>query len=277
MSWKLTSVSVVIFVVVGGAGFWLDRHFEEPEAEYVPSLAGHLAAKSVLGVLAHPDDEISIAGLLAEAASRSETNVRTLTLTRGEAGLPGEPISKPEHLPVIRTAELYKFGFLLRLDDQEVLDYPDGKLEDQALASLVKDIVGRIRRWKPDLVVTFDPSTGLTLHPDHMAVGAATTEAVSLAGDHEFEPSLGDPYSPRWLAYIVGPRRILMRFGGEAGREIAAKQPTPEYAVPADWRLKAKGWEVHESQRHVIRQIFGLPPSLLYWFYDKEHYSLRER
>lgn len=268
----LLCASVFLLLCVGGNALWLDRQFEEPEAKYIPSLVAHLGVQSVLGVFAHPDDEIPVAGLLSNAADLPEIAVRTITVTQGEAGIGKKPISKPEHLALIRAAELYKFGYILRLDDQEIWTYHDGKLAEEPIESMIKDIVSRIRLWKPDLVVTFDPATGLTLSSDHMTVGGAATVAFRAAGDPMFDPSIGEPYEPRWLAYVVAPRRILERFGGEKGRRIAEKQPIPHYAIPGNRLLKTRGWEIHESQRHVIQEIFGVPPWFLYSFYDKEHY-----
>ncbi len=274
---KIRLAGFSFLVVVGIALLWLDRQFEEPNAQHVESLTRHLGAKNVLGVLAHPDDEILIAGLLADSASRPGTRVNTLTLTAGEAGVSKGYGLKPERLSQIRIAELRQFGKILGLDEQEILKYPDGRLTEQSSSALETDIVLRIRRWQPDLVVTFDPATGLTLHSDHMAVGAAATNAILLAGNSEYAPELGETHTPKWLAYVVSPRRMLVRFGGEGGRKIADAQAITEYAVSAKWRLKVRGWEVHESQRHVIREIFGVPPWLLYSVWDKEHYSLQRQ
>ncbi len=69
---------------------------------------------------------------------------------------------------------------------------------------------------------------------------------------------------------------MLSRFGGEVGTKIADRQPPPNYSIPGNGRLKTRGWGIHESQRHVVREIFGVPPWLLYLFYDKEHYAVVE-
>ncbi len=107
------AIGLVLLLVIGGGLLWVDRQFEEPEAVYVASLVRFLTAKSILGVFAHPDDEILVAGLLSDGASTEGTRVKTITFTQGEAGGGDQPISKSEHLGIVRVAELYKFGAML--------------------------------------------------------------------------------------------------------------------------------------------------------------------
>jgi len=272
--WMVAAV-VVLATSIAGA-FWLDRQFEEPDSIKVTSLFQRLEARSIMAVLAHPDDEIQIAGLLADAGRRRDTDSRTLTLTRGEAAVTRMQISGPEHLARIRTGELHNFGALLGLDEQAVLDYADGGLQNAQPDSILNDVVRHIRRWKPEIIVTFDAATGLTLHPDHMIAGHVARRAFYLAGDVSYQPSLGLAHRPSSLVVVLAPRRMLRRFGGGPGQQIAETQPEPQYAIEADHRLKVQGWAIHQSQRHVIREVFGVPPHLLYWFWDKEHYAIVE-
>lgn len=268
------AVAATMVVAAGLAVAWLRASFEEPSATDVVSLAAHLSVRSVLAVLAHPDDEILIAGVLADAAAREGIRVKTLTLTRGEAATAPAPLARSDHMAVIRTAELYKFGFVLGVDEQDVLDYPDGQLESQAPQAITDAVVAAIRGWRPDLVVTFDPEAGVTRHPDHIAVGRTARRALPLASNPGYGPELGAAWRVTWMAYVVNPTRLLLRFGGEAGRDIAARQPRANTAVRVPWRLKVRGWDIHESQRHVIREVFGVSPGLLYRFYDREFYHV---
>ena len=269
-------IGPLLLLALGGVLLWVDRHFEESEAEYVASLVRSLGIQSILGVFAHPDDEILATGLLSDGATTDGARVQTVTLTRGEAGGGDEPISKPEHLGVVRVAELYKFGRLVGVDEQEVWDYPDGRLGEVPTEGVIRRLVSLIRTTKPDLLVTFEPQTGLTLHPDNLAAGTVAAAAVKAAADESFEPECGPLHAVNWVAYLLAPRRMLRRFGGEVGTKIADRQPHPNYAIPGNSRLKTRGWEVHESQRRVIREIFGVPPWLLYLLYDKEHYVVVE-
>jgi LmbE family N-acetylglucosaminyl deacetylase len=75
------------------------------------------------------------------------------------------------------------------------LGYSDGEIE--ITMALKQDIAREIRRLKPDVVITMDPTViynvemGFINHPDHRAVGQATIDAVfPLARDHMSLPVL---------------------------------------------------------------------------------------
>lgn len=59
---SLAIASGLVLVLLGVGIFWLDRLFEETGATLVPSLVRQLDARSVLAILAHPDDEILMVG-----------------------------------------------------------------------------------------------------------------------------------------------------------------------------------------------------------------------
>ena len=264
----LLSVLAVILVALTGGLIWLDQQFEEPEARFTPSLAGELEARSVLAVFAHPDDEQLITGLLIRSVERDGATTRMITATRGENGTPLPQVSRPEDLGVVRHAELLKSGWALGVQDQLVWDYPDGGLADADFEVYVERLVGQMREWRPDLVVTFWPESGFSNHPDHMTAGRAATEAVRRL--RASEPEL----APRDIAYILAPRRMMGRFGGEAGRIIVENQPDPTHAMPGEGWAKIRGWSIHASQRDYVQHEFGLPPGLVHRLYDKEHYHV---
>lgn len=255
------------FVLFAAACVWLKSLFNEPSAELEPSLAARLNPKSVLAVFAHPDDEISVAGFLAEAAHREGMIVRIVTATKGESGHPQPPICRAEDLGKIREAETLKDGFALGVAEHEVWSFPDGKLAEIPPEQLAREIAARLRKWKPDLVVTFDPASGLTLHPDHCAIGRATVLALRETA------ATGDAGTPR-LLYPLAPRKALRRFGGETGRTVAQRQPTPQFALRVPAAIKVRSWEIQQSQAGFLRRSWGFPPWLLYRLLDKEFYAL---
>lgn len=247
---------------------WIDRQFEEPAARLVPSLAGEVGARSVVAVFAHPDDEQLITGLLIRARQRDHAVTRMITATRGEAGTPMPAVSRRADLGIIRHAEALKNGFALGLSNHVVWDLPDGGLTRMDADALAGRIEAQLRRWQPDLVVTFWPASGFSNHPDHRSIGAATTLAVRrLRADR---PDL----APRAIAYILAPRRMMGRFGGDRGRVVVAHQPVPNFAMPGEGWAKIRGWSIHASQRDYVQRTYGMPPWLLHRLYDKEHYLL---
>lgn len=278
MTIRRASASAILLLLLccAVAAAWVDSQFEEADAEEISSLAGHLGAGSVLGVFAHPDDEILAAGSLAEAASREGTIVRMITATRGEAGIPDDSVCRPEDLGLVRHAELLKHGYQLGVTGQQVWRYPDGDLAAQ-VELVALELVREIRSLRPALIITFDPESGFTFHPDHKAIGSATVKARSLAADPAFRPDLGPAHDVRWLAFILAPRGLMQTFAGERGVKVVQHQPPARYAVPIDTTIKTRAWSIHESQAGYMRRDWGVPPWLLYWFFDKEHYAVDER
>lgn len=264
----IVAATALILIGLGAGLYWLDRHFEEPGAQWISSIAGEVEAQSVLGIFAHPDDEQLVTGLFIRAREQDGAVTRMITFTRGEAGTPMPQISRREELGIIRHAELLKNGFALGVSEQLVWDYPDGGLQDANFEEYVEMLRAQIAEWQPDLIVTFWPMSGFSDHNDHKMVGRAATEAVRQMRAETPE------IAPRAIAYILAPRRMMERFGGESGQRIAANQPEPTHAMPGEGWAKIRGWQIHASQGDFVRQVYGFPPWFIYRLYDKEHYFL---
>jgi LmbE family N-acetylglucosaminyl deacetylase len=131
----------------------------------------------VLGIFAHPDDEsVCSGGTFAKYASAG-AEVRVVSLTKGGAGqIRDADAATRATLTAVRANELDAAGTELGLTETRCLDYADGelsRLDGRTLVQLASRLLGEIR---PDVVVTFGPD-GFSGHPDHIAVGAAVTEA----------------------------------------------------------------------------------------------------
>jgi LmbE family N-acetylglucosaminyl deacetylase len=137
-----------------------------------------LSGSSLLAVFAHPDDESLAAGGLLARCSASGARVSLLCLTKGEHG----PGSGAEGLGDVRANELQAAARVLGIHDLVLLSHQDGMLPWISEALLEADISDAIRRFQPDVVVTFDED-GLYWHPDHIAVHERTTSAVAHLGD----------------------------------------------------------------------------------------------
>jgi len=264
------AVALILVLAAGGLIVWLDQQFEEPGVPHVASIAEEVGASSVLAVLAHPDDEISVTGLLLRAGVRDGAVTRSITATRGEAGTPLPQVSRIEDLGTIRHAELLKNGYAIGLTAQDVWDYPDGGLADADFEVYVERLMDRMRVWQPELIVTFWPESGFSGHSDHRTAGRAATEAVRRLREHDADAA------PRAIAYILAPRRMMNRFGGEVGRQVAANQPEPTHVMPAEGAAKVRAWQIHASQADYVRHAYGLPAWFVHSLYDKEHYHVVE-
>jgi LmbE family N-acetylglucosaminyl deacetylase len=147
----------------------------------------------VLVVLAHPDDpEFFCGGTIAGWAEEGKEIIYCL-LTRGDKGA-DDPGIEPSDLSRRREAEQRRAANVLGVQEVLFLDYDDGTLVPDML--LRKDIVRIIRKTKPSIIVTCDPtnffpSDRYINHPDHRAAGHATLDAVfPAAGSGLYFPEL---------------------------------------------------------------------------------------
>lgn len=230
--------------------------FAEPGVPEIRSVRDALEAERILFVFAHPDDEILVTEMIARAVEEG-IEVTTLTATRGEAGTQYPPVVDQAWLGVVREGELRRHGYALGVQRQIVLGLPDGGVPDTPdaeLAGLVRAVIEDVR---PDVVVGFHPASGISMHPDHRAMGRAAEIA---AGD-----------TP--LLFVLGPRPGFRRFGGESQRRVVDLQPEPDFAIDADPRLKLRAWNIHQSQTRYIQGTTELPAWLLYSLWRQEYYA----
>ncbi|HYO38885.1 MAG TPA: PIG-L family deacetylase [Nocardioidaceae bacterium] len=139
--------------------------------------AGSPGSLRVLGVFAHPDDETLCAGGTFAKYASAGAEVRVVSLTKGGAGqIRDASAATRATLTEVRERELGAAGKELGLTETRCLDYVDGELAGVDRRTLVRLASELLSELRPDVVVTFAPD-GFSGHPDHIAVGAAVTEA----------------------------------------------------------------------------------------------------
>jgi mycothiol S-conjugate amidase len=178
-------------------------------------------SKTILAVLAHPDDEsFGLGGTLALYASKGY-DTYLICATRGEAGtLDEQHLRGFKDTAELRTDELNRATRILGLKKVFFLDYRDSgmpgteenKHPDAQINHSVDEVAGKvvkyIRELKPDVVITFDPIGGYK-HPDHIHIHKATVLAFEKANDASFHPEAGSPFMPRALYFQVFSRGLL--------------------------------------------------------------------
>jgi LmbE family N-acetylglucosaminyl deacetylase len=139
-----------------------------------------LKEKTILVVGAHPDDNDFGAGATVAKAARQGAEVIYLLATTGQRGSSDETMT-PEKLSRIRKKEQEEAASALGVREVYFLDYVDGELVPDI--RLKEYVVKFIRRYRPDIVFTMDPSffyfkdLGFVNHSDHRAIGEATLDA----------------------------------------------------------------------------------------------------
>jgi LmbE family N-acetylglucosaminyl deacetylase len=156
------------------------------------------SARRLLGVFAHPDDEVFCAGGTMARAAEAGAEVMIVSATRGEQGQIRDATAATRRtLGAVREGELRTAAAELGVQRVQVLAYPDGTLQ-QHRSSLDAAITGLMRRFDPDTVITFGPDGGYG-HPDHIAISELTTQA--------FRTLVRDRNRGQRLYHAVFPRR----------------------------------------------------------------------
>lgn len=153
-------------------------------------------------IVAHPDDpEFFCGGTIAQWV-REGVEVTYLICTHGDKGS-DDPNMTAERLATIREAEQRAAARVLGVHRVVFLDYKDGELEPSL--KLRGDIVREVRRYRPEVVITNDPTArlrrGFPNHADHRVIGDVTLDALfPAAGLHL--------YYPEHLAEGLQPHRV---------------------------------------------------------------------
>jgi LmbE family N-acetylglucosaminyl deacetylase len=154
-------------------------------------------------VTAHPDDECyAFGGALALAADRGvETYV--VCLTDGQAATNRGDAADGEALGRMRREEFRASCEVLGVTHCELMNYSDAQLEFVDLSRASRELVMRMRRFKPDVVITFGGDGGQNTHPDHMVASMVTTAAFHWSGQPKRYPAAGDLHKAQRLYYVT--------------------------------------------------------------------------
>ena len=160
-------------------------------------------------IVAHPDDiEWGVASAVA-AWTAAGHEVSYVLVTAGEAGI---DTMDPETAARARQEEERASGAIVGVTEIEFLGHPDGRIVEGL--DLRRDLAAAIRRHRPDVVVAqnhaerwgSEPGAGWN-SADHRAVGRATLDAVSDAGNRWIFPDLVEEVwaGVQWIAIPHAP------------------------------------------------------------------------
>jgi LmbE family N-acetylglucosaminyl deacetylase len=210
--------------------------------------------RTILGIWAHPDDEVfASGGLMADAVRRGD-RVACLHLTRGEAGLYYRQVWPARELASVRTAELAASLARIGVSEQRFLDLPDGGLYLAPWEDVVASLHDELVAVDPDVIVTFG-SDGFTGHPDHKAVSAWVSTAVRLW--NRPRARVLHAVVPRTWKETVVHRLNEFDFFSPGHPEFSAAN---DLSVPLDDELveaKVEALRAHESQMEPLIEAYG--------------------
>lgn len=227
-----------------------------------------------MAVLAHPDDEsFGIGGAFAKYADEGiETYL--VVATRGERGRFGDSKETPD-LEIVgktREAELLAAAKELGIKEVSFLDFVDKDLDKADPAEVLEKIVFHLRRIRPQVVLSFDPTGGYG-HPDHIAISQFTTSALVCSGDpkyklakHQHSHTVSKFYYITWpeikfKAFQLAFKEMKINVDGEKRQAVSwpdwsltTRIDTVDY-WPQVWRAI----RCHKTQMAIFKELEKLP------------------
>jgi LmbE family N-acetylglucosaminyl deacetylase len=151
------------------------------ESMVFPQVLAQSAAKTLVAVFPHGDDEGTAAPLLARYA-REGVRVHLVIATDGAQGGAHTSIPRGPELARVRSDEARCAADALGIHPPILLGFPDAQLGNYAdepvrLFRLTQRVHEELQRLSPDAVITWGPD-GATGHPDHRLVSSVVTQLV---------------------------------------------------------------------------------------------------
>ena len=207
----------------------------------------------LLAIHAHPDDESSKGAATMAKYAHESNRVKVLTCTGGQRGdILNPAMDRPgviERMTEIRREEMAAAAAALGVE-HEWLGYEDSGLPEgdplpplpegcfalENPVEVAKVLVGKIREFRPHVIITYDENGGYP-HPDHIMVHKVSMIAWEEAGNPDFAPELGEPWTPLKLYYSHGFVAQRMRLLHD--RLIDEGKPSPYEPMLSRWEENA--------------------------------------
>ena len=262
------------------------------------------AAKRLLLVHAHPDDETINNGVTMAKYAASGAQVTLVTCTRGEEGevlvteLANLASDKDDKLGEHREVELKDAMAQLGISDFRFLGAPNKKWRDSGMMGTTQnergdvfwqadldeasyELVKIILEIKPQVLITYDEFGGYG-HPDHIKAHRVAMRATELAAEQGWQISK--------IYWNTMPRSVIQMgiekmkevgsdfFGAESAEDLPFAKPdelvttvvnAPEY-VPQ----KLEAMKAHATQISVDGPFFALSNNLGLSVWGDEYYTL---
>jgi len=262
------------------------------------------AARRLLLVHAHPDDETIGNGVTMAKYATAGTQVTLVTCTRGEEGevllseLANLASNKDDKLGEQRIIELKNAMYELGIKDYRFLGAPNKKWRDSGMMGTPQndrndvfwqtdldeaalELVKIILETKPQVLITYDEFGGYG-HPDHIKAHRVAMRAAELAIDQGWQISK--------IYWNTTPRSVVQEgiekmkevgsdfFGAESVEDLPWAKPdelvTTVINAPEFVPQKLAAMKAHATQISVDGPFFALSNNLGLEVWGDEYYTL---
>jgi LmbE family N-acetylglucosaminyl deacetylase len=212
---------------------------------------------TILGVWAHPDDDIYLSSGLMALAAREGRRVIDVTATRGEGGSLDEERWPSATMADVRSAEMRRSLDILGVQEHRFLEgLVDVDMQTPLDGTGAAQVLEIVRDVQPDTVLTFGPD-GMTGHEGHKSVSAwvsAAFEEAAKPGARLFHATTTREWAEAWLPqlepfdiFLPGTPPVVAR------DEVAIDLTLPDDVLD----LKFRAIQAHESQVEGLVAVFG--------------------
>lgn len=257
-----------------------------PTGEILLNLKKANVLGSALYIAAHPDDENTI--MLSWLAKERKVRTAYLSITRGDGGqnLIGTELS--ELLGLIRTQELLAARaidgpeqYFTRANDFGFSKNTEETVQVWGKEAVLSDVVWRIRKQRPDVIICRFPPDARAGHGNHSASAVLAEEAFKLAADPSKFPEqlkyvkpwqakrlvwntfnfgtvaqTQKPVESEWIQVDIGVYNPLL---GKSYNEIAAESRSQHksqgFGVPRG-RGGRPEYLVHKAGEKAVKDVF---------------------
>lgn len=204
----------------------------------------------ILCVTAHPDDEAANFGGTVSVYSSQGAECRLLCLTAGAAARNRGSARDDEELKTLRRKELAASCELLGFAQHEVWDLPDAHLPEVPFYPTVRRMMGLIRNFRPDLLLSLGPEGSATGHPDHAMAGVLATAAFHWAGQARFA---SEPEAPPHQAQRLFYSTVTQQPPGFP--PVVLPTPQVDMDVNAYLERKIAAFRCHTTQAPLFARV----------------------
>ncbi len=261
----------------------------------------------LLSVHAHPDDEASKG---APTVARYVADGHEALLVCATGGEEGDILNKKmdtpeirENLAAVRATELERSVKAIGYHELVWLGYRDSGMPDtdanqhpdcfaQAdLDEATGRLVATVRRFQPEVIITYSDDQQGYRHPDHLRVHDISVLAFDRAADPEWYPEAGEPWQPLKLYYSVWSKARLTAHH-EKFIELGLESPyddrwftrpssddriTTKIDIGAFYAVRREALLAHATQVDPDEKFwFGLPDEAAADAYPWEDYILAQ-
>ncbi|RZS97255.1 PIG-L deacetylase family protein [Cecembia calidifontis] len=272
----ILAVGILVVMVLTAFLMLLGRYMlQDSSIPVKSSLINSQYPKTIMTFFAHPDDEIAVGGTLLQA-SHAGHKIVLVCLTKGEAGPTGGLVDRKD-LAQTRSEELKQVAGILGAEAVEIFDYPDSGL-DQVDFKEIKDLaLSMVKKYQPDVLITYDSKIGLYGHKDHRTVSKAMEDVyLKHKGSADFS-------AQQYFQVTLSKKQIEMALKLSSGFKRNYPKEGPGLPVP-DFSVRTTSYfpdllnmiAAHATQHEVLGDFFPYYDKIPAWIYarifDREYF-----